>query len=138
VDFPRSRYWPIGRRIALVMIALFVGYRSYGDAIVKWFLDRGPANDIQITESEFQPAPPGERPLWFIRLRNTSDSTTYGQILIEATYLDASGETIEIDRIVLDQRLDPGGEQLIGSRDARPRDGAARGILRIIGAEVLE
>ncbi len=138
MDFPRSRYWVVGRRVALILIALILGYRSYGDSVQSWFRDPDPSNEIVITQSEFQPAPDGERPLWFVSLRNRSRATTYDRILVEATYMDELGETTEIDQIVIDQRLGPGETHDVGSRDALPRDGAATGALRVVDARIVE
>ncbi len=134
----RSRYWLVGRRVALILIAVIVGYRSYGDSVANWFRGPDPSTDIVITQSEFRPAPDGGRPLWFIGLRNDNAATTYDQILMEATYMDAIGVTTEVDRIIISQRLGPGEQQDIGSRDRIPRGRAATGTLRILDAEVVE
>ena len=138
MNFLRAGYWPIGRRIALILIAVIVGYRSYGDTVTNWFRDPDPSRDIVITQSEFRPAPNGQRPLWFIGLRNDNAATTYDQILMEATYIDVLGATTEVDRIIISQRLGPGEQQDIGSLDRVPRDRAATGTLRIIDAQVVE
>ena len=94
--------------------------------------------DIVITQSEFLPAPDGDRPLWFIGLRNESASTTYDQIVMEATYMDALGTTTEVDRIIISQRLEPGEQQNIGTLDRIPRDGATTGTIRILDAQAVE
>jgi hypothetical protein len=138
VIFPRTRYWFIGRRVALIFIAVIVGYRSYGDTVANWFRGPDPSMDIVITQSEFLPAPDGDRPLWFIGLRNESASTTYDQIVMEATYMDALGATTEVDRIIVSQRLGPGEQQDIGSLDRIRRDRATTGTLRILDAQVVE
>ncbi len=138
LDFLRSRTWLIGRRIALILIAVVIGYRSYGDAVSTWFRGPDPSKDIVITQTEFRPAPEGDRPLWFIGLRNDNAATTYDQILMEATYMDALGATTEVDRIIISQRLGPGQEQDIGTRDRIPRVRAITGALRILDAEVVE
>ena len=138
MDFLKSRYWVVGRRVALILIALILGYRSYGDSVQNWLRDPDASNEIDITQSEFQPAPDGERPLWFVSLRNQSRSTTYDRILVEATYMDELGETTEVDQIVIGQRLGPGEERDVGSRDALPRDGAVTGTLRVVDARIVE
>ncbi len=138
MSFPRSRYWLVGRRIALILIAIIVGYRSYGDAVANWFRGPDPSTDIVITQSEFRPVPDGGRPLWFIGLRNDNARTTYDQILMEATYMDTIGATTEVDRIIVTRRLGPGEEQTIGTRDRLPRDLATTGTLRIIDAQIVE
>ena len=137
MNFLRSRQWIIGRRVVLIIIVIVVGYRSYGGAVGGWFRDPDPARDIVVTRSEFQPAFGGERPLWFISLRNDSTRTTYKEIVIEATYVDDSGTVTETDRLVVHSRLGPGETREIGSRDAEPREGATTGTLRIIDAEVI-
>ncbi len=70
--------------------------------------------------------------------RNQSRATTYDRILVEATYIDELGETTEVDQIVIDQRLGPGEEHDVGSRDALPRDGAVTGTLRVVDARIVE
>ena len=124
--------------MALILIAVIVAYRSYGDSVTQWFRGPNPSTDIVITQSELRPAPDGERPLWLIGLRNDNTATTYDQILMEATYMDAVGVTTDIDRIIVSQRLGPGEQQDIGSRDRIPRDRATTGTLRILDAEVVE
>ena len=134
----RSPNWAISRRIALVVIAVVVGYRSYGDSISQWFLDPDPSTDLLITRSEFHPSQGEQLPLWFIGLRNTSSKFSYDHVMLEATYMDDSDRTIQVDRIVIDQLLGPGDEHLVGSRDAKPRQGATQGTLKLLGAEVVE
>ncbi len=133
----RSR-WPVARRVLLVLIVLIVAYRNYGDTINGWFTTPGPETEIVITHTEFRTDLEGDlRPAWFIGLLNRSDDTVYDNIVLEATYF--SGATIlETDRLVIEQRLRPGQEELIGSRDSRVREGATAGQVRVIGAEVVE
>ena len=115
-----------------------MAYRNYGDTFKGWFIDSGPETEIVITHTEFRTDLEGDlRPAWFIGLLNRSDDTVYDNIVLEATYFD--GATIlETDRLVIEQRLRPGQEELIGSRDARIREGATAGQVRVIGAEVVE
>ena len=138
MNFSRSRYWFVGRRVALILIAVIVGYRSYGDTVANWFRGPDPSTDIVITQSEFRPGPDGDRPLWFIGLRNDNATKTYDQIVMEATYMDEFGATTEVDRLIISQRLGPGEQQAVGSRDRIPRDRATTGTLRILGAQIVE
>ena len=133
----RSR-WPVARRVLLVSIVLIVAYRNYGDNFKGWFIASGPETEIVITHTEFRTDLEGDlRPAWFIGLLNRSDDTVYDNIVLEATYF--SGATIlETDRLIIEQRLRPGQEELIGSRDSRVREGATAGQVRVIGAEVVE
>ena len=133
----RSR-WPVARRVLLVSIVVIVAYRNYGDTINGWFTTPGPETEIVITHTEFRTDLEGDlRPAWFIGLLNRSDDTVYDNIVLEATYF--SGATIlETDRLIIEQRLRPGQEELIGSRDSRVREGATAGQVRVIGAEVVE
>ncbi len=133
----RSR-WPVVRRVLLVSIVLIVAYRNYGDTFKGWFIASGPETEIVITHTEFRTDLEGDlRPAWFIGLLNQSNDTVYDNIVLEATYFDGA-TVLETDRLVIDQRLRPGQEELIGSRDARIREGATAGQVRVIGAEVVE
>jgi len=134
----RSRPWRIGRRIVLVTLVLVVAYRNYGDTVTGWFERPGPETDIVITHTEFRTDLDGDsRPAWFIGLQNQSPDTTYDNIVLETTYSD--GVTVlERDQIVINQRLVPGQEELIGSRDTSIREGAIRGWLRVLDADVVE
>ena len=134
----RSRHWVAGRRLILILIAVVLGYRSYGDSIAGWFRGPDPAEDIVITHSEFIPDIGGERPAWIIRLRNDSSQTTYDEIALEATYVDDRGAIVERDRIVVSQRLAPGEEKEIPSRDPKARDNAATATLKVLDATVVD
>jgi hypothetical protein len=138
VDFLRSRQWRTGRRVLLLVAVLVIGYRNYGDAIATWVRSPGPSDDIVITHTEFRPDLEGDpRPAWFIGLANRSTGTVYDNIVLEATYSDGT-VVLERDELVIRQRLDPGQEELVGSRDSRERVGAVRGWLRVLDAEVVE
>jgi hypothetical protein len=138
VTFFRSRGWIISRRIVLVLIVLVVAYRNYGSAVTGWFENPGPETEIVITHTEFRTDLEGDsRPAWFIGLQNQSDDTSYDNIVLEATYSDGEN-VLERDRIVIEQRLSPGQEKLIGSRDATVREGATMGSLRVISAEAVQ
>lgn len=136
--FLYSRKWILGRRIALIAIALVVGYRSYGDSVRSWFETDLPSRDLVLTRSEFRTDLGGERPYWVIGLRNDSRDVAYTQILLEATYLDSTGAVIETDRIRIDQRLDPGQTQDIGSADPGSREGAVDATLEVLDAQIVE
>jgi len=137
VSFLRSRRWAVVRRSALVAILLVVVYRNYGPSITGWFRTAGPAESIRITQMEFQPGDGEDPPAWFIGLENQSRDTTYENIVLEATYSD--GEVVlSRDELIVDQRLLPGQEALIGSRDATTREGATEGWVRVIGADVVD
>ena len=126
------------RRVILILIAVVLGYRSYGDSIAGWLRGPDPAQDIVITHSEFIPEVGGGRPAWIIRLRNDSLRTTYDEIALEATYVDDRGAIVELDRIVISQRLGPGEEQEIPSRDPKARDNAAAATLKVLDAKVVD
>ena len=134
----RSRHWVTGRRVVLILLAVGFGYRSYGDSIADWFRGPDPAREIVITHSEFIPDVGGERPAWIIRLRNDSSRTTYDEIALEATYVDDRGGIVERDRIVVSQRLAPGEEKEIPSRDPKARDNAAAATLLVLDARVVD
>lgn len=134
----RSRPASIRRRVLLILILLIVAYRNYGDTFKGWFVNPGPETEIVITSAEFRTDLEGDpRPSWFIGLLNRSEDTVYDNIVLEATYSDGA-TVLERDRIVIEQRLNPGQEELIGSRDARIREGATAGQVRVIDAEVVE
>jgi hypothetical protein len=137
MSFLQSRYWVVGRRVALIVIALVVGYRSYGDAVAGWFRAPSPEQELVVTHSEFRADVGGGRPLWIIRVRNDSSERTYDQILMEATYLDEEGTVVETDRIVISQRVGPKEEKEVASSDPRPRGSATRGVLKVLDAEVI-
>ena len=122
----------------MVGLVLIVAYRNYGDTVTGWFERPGPETNIVVTHTEFRANLEGDlRPAWFIGLHNQSPDTAYDNIVLEATYSD--GVTVlERDQLVIDQRLGPGQEELIGSRDASIREGAIRGWVRVLDAEVVE
>jgi hypothetical protein len=124
--------------VTLLVIILVFAYRNYGDAVAGWFDQAGPETDIVITHTEFRPELEGDiRPAWFIGLLNQSSDTVYDNILLEATYTNGDA-VLEQDQIVIEQRLMPGQEELIGSRDTAVRNGATGGRLRVLDAEVVE
>ena len=138
MNFLRSRRWVAGRRAILILIVVVLGYRSYGDSIAGWFGGPDPAGEIVITHSEFVPDVGGDRPAWIIRLRNDSSRTTYDEIALEATYVNDRGAIVESDRIVINQRLAPGEEKEIPSRDPKARDKAVDATLKVLDAAVIE
>ena len=133
--FLRSREWVIVRRLILVGIIVFLGYRTYGDALVSRLRGPNPKRDIAITRAEFRPELPGARPAWIIGFRNNSDRFTYDQIQLQATYLDDNGAVVESDKLTVKQKLPPGDEKIIGSVDFKSRGAATRGRLVVVGAE---
>lgn len=136
MSFLRPR-WVVVRRSVLVAILLVVLYRNYGGSLTGWFDTPGPAESIRITQMEFQRSAEDEPPAWFIALENQSRDTTYENIVLEATYSD--GEVVlSRDELIVDQRLLPGQEALIGSRDTEMREGATEGWVRVIGADAVE
>ena len=130
----RSPQWVMGRRLALVSIVAILAIRNYGGNVSSWFREAGPEHDIRITQVEFRPDIGAAKPAWIIGVRNTSTSATYNQIELEATYRDADGKVLETDRLLLNQKLVPGDEQLVASIDHKSRPGAASGTLRVTGA----
>ena len=131
------RYWVIGRRVVLVLGVLVLAYRSYGDRLAFFFQRPDAVRDIELTHTEFR-AEVGDRPAWFIGVRNKSGTFAYAQIEMEASYFDNAGKMIESDRFVVRQKLTPGDEQLVSSYDTKPRGAAVRGTLRVVGAQVLQ
>ena len=138
LDFLRTRQWVIARRLVLVAIVLIVGYRTYGDAIVSRLRGPDPQRDITISRAEFRPELPGAKPAWIIGFHNTSARFTYDQIQLEATYMDNKETVLEKDRLVVKQKLAPGEEKVIGSVDFKSRGAAARGSLKVLGAEAVK
>jgi hypothetical protein len=131
--FLRSRYWVIGRRVALIALVVILGIRNYGDTLSSWLRPSNPQRDVVVIKAEFRPEF-GEKPAWIIGLRNISSKTTYDQIEIEATYMDDKGKVMETDKLVVRQKLTPGHEQTIASTDHKSRPGARTGTLRVVGA----
>src|SRR5215475_233485 len=113
LQFLRSRQWVIARRLLLIGIVLILGIRQYGSGLVTMLRRPNPIRDIVITRAEFRPELPGTKPAWIIGFRNKSDKFTYDQIQLEATYLDEQGKVLELDKLVVRQKLPPGDEKLI-------------------------
>ncbi|PYS55911.1 MAG: hypothetical protein DMG13_01585 [Acidobacteria bacterium] len=135
LGFLGSREWVMARRLILVVILLFLGYRTYGDAIISRLRGPNPKRDITITRAEFHPELPGAKPAWIIGFRNNSNRFTYDQIQLQATYMDAQGAVLETDKLTVKQKLPPGNEKIIGSVDFKTRGAATRGSLVVLGAE---
>ncbi len=137
LEFLRSRQWVLSRRLFLVGLVLIVAYRQYGDSLTDWLRGADPTRDIVITKAEFRPELPGERPAWIIGFRNDSAKSTYDNIELEATYFDDAGNILETDKLVVKQKLAPGHEQVVPSRDFKTRGAATRGMLKVVGAQEL-
>src|SRR5436309_16019409 len=135
LQFLRSRQWIIARRLLLVGIILVLGIRQYGSGLMTLVRRPNPTRDIVITRAEFRPELPGSKPAWIIGFRNNSNTFTYDQIQLEATYIDAQGRVLETDKLVVRQKLPPGDEKLIGSADFKNRGTARSGTLKVLGAE---
>lgn len=135
LEFLRSRQWVVARRLLLVGIILMLGIRQYGGQMVNVLRRPNPARDIAITRAEFRPELPGSKPAWIIGFYNNSNKFTYDQIQLEATYLDDQGKVLETDKLVVRQKLPPGGEKLIGSVDFKSRGNAKSGTLKVVGAQ---
>ena len=121
--FLRSRQWRIGRRLALIALVVILAIRNYGDTLSSWLQGSDERQDVFITKSEFRPDLGDVKPAWIIGLKNESDKTAYEQIELEATYKDAEGNVLEVDKFVVRQKLLPGNEKLTASPDTnrRPR-----------------
>lgn len=130
----RSRQWVIGRRLALITLILILGFRNYGGSVFSWF--RGPdrEHDVVLTQVEFRPDIGETKPAWIIGLKNQSSRYTYDQVEVEATYKDKSGKVLEMDKMTIHQKLEPGEAQLTATTDIKSRPGAVTGSLRIIRA----
>ena len=137
-DFLRSSKWVLTRRLILVAIVLIVAYRSYGPAVLSYFMGPNPQRDIVITRSEFRPELPQSKPGWIIGFRNNSTRYTYDQIQLEATFTDDAGTVVERDTLIVRQKLTPGLEQMIGSTDFKSRGGATRGSLKVLNAQTVQ
>jgi hypothetical protein len=138
LDFFRRREWTILRRLILVGLIVFLALRNYGDSLTRWFARPDGARDVVLTQYEFRPEMPGAKPAWIIGFRNESARFTYDRIELEATYFDDQGAILQQDKLVVNQRLAPGEEQLVASIDARDRPGASKGTLRVSHAERVE
>lgn len=123
------------RRIALLLIVLFLGLRTYGDRIFGWLQSPDAQRDVIVTRYEFRPELGGEKPAWIVGLKNTSTRFTYEKVELQAAYLDSGGAVLEQDRILISQRLAPGEEQLVPSLDYKNRPGAVQGTLKISQGE---
>ncbi|HZI51116.1 MAG TPA: hypothetical protein VFE29_04790 [Terriglobia bacterium] len=133
--FLRSRQWMIGRRIALALLVVVLAIRNYGDTLSSWLQKTDNQHDVVITKSEFRPDLGDVKPAWIIGLKNESDSTSYEQIELEATYKDQEGNVLEVDTFVVKQKVLPGNEKLIASKDTKSRPRATTGTLRVVGAK---
>jgi hypothetical protein len=135
LQFLHSRYWVMGRRLFLIGVILVLAWRQYGDAIIARISGPDPEADIVITRAEFRPELSGAKPAWIIGFRNDSDRVTYDRIQLLATYMDENGKVLETDRLVVQQKLVPGDEQIIGSVDFKSRGAATQGTLTVVGAQ---
>jgi hypothetical protein len=131
----QNRHWIMGRRIAMVLLIVFLGYRSYGGYLYSKFQRADGARDVVLTKYEFRPEVPDSRPAWIIGFRNASGRFTYDSIQLEATYMDETGKVLQTDTLIVRQKLVPGDEQLIASTDIKDRPGATTGTLKVLGAE---
>ena len=135
MQFLQSRQWIIARRLVLVGIIVFLGVRQYGSGLVGFLRRPNPARDIVITHAEFRPELPGVKPAWIIGFRNNSEKFTYDHIQLEATYLDEQGKVLEQDKLVVQQKVPPGDEKIVGSVDFKSRGPAKSGTLKVVGAQ---
>ena len=135
LDFLRSRQWVVARRLVLVAIVIIVAIRQYGGGLASFLARPNPTHDIELTHVEFRPELQGVKPAWIIGFRNRSNRFTYNKIQLEATYIDETGKVLEHDNLVVNQKLPPGDEKLIGSTDFKSRGAAKAGSLKVIGAQ---
>jgi hypothetical protein len=119
----------------MVLLIVFLGFRSYGGYIASRFQRANGARDVVLTRYEFRPELPNAKPAWIIGFRNVSSRFTYDSIQLEAVYMDAAGKVLQKDTLVVRQKLVPGDEQLIASSDIKDRPGATTGTLKVLGAE---
>jgi len=138
LQFFRTREWVNIRRLVLIGLIVFLGYRYWSGYLLSPFQSSNPTRDIVITKSEFRPDVPGSKPAWIIGLRNNSSRFAYDLIQVEATYLDSNGAVLQKDALTLHQKLVPGQEEVIGSSDFRERPGATNGSLKIVSATTLK
>ena len=131
----RSRQWIIGRRVVLIILVVIIGIRQYGGSLANYLRRPNPTRDIEITHAEFRPELSGSKPAWIIGFHNASHKFTYDQIQLEATYMDDTGNVLEKDKLVVQQKLPPGDDKLIGSVDFKNRGAAKSGTLRVLGAQ---
>ena len=135
LEFLRSRQWIIGRRVVLIVLVVIIGIRQYGGSLVTYLRRPNPTRDIEITHAEFRPELSGSKPAWIIGFHNGSNKFTYDQIQLEATYMDDAGQVLEKDKLVVQQKLPPGDDKLIGSVDFKNRGTAKTGTLKVLGAQ---
>lgn len=135
LEFLRSRQWIIGRRVVLIVLVVIIGIRQYGGSLVTYLRRPNPTRDIEITHAEFRPELSGSKPAWIIGFHNGSNKFTYDQIQLEATYMDDAGQVLEKDKLIVQQKLPPGDDKLIGSVDFKNRGTAKTGTLRVLGAQ---
>jgi hypothetical protein len=138
LQFFRTREWILIRRLVLVGLIVFLGYRTWGSYLIAPLQSPNAARDIAITKVEFRPDLPGAKPAWIIGLRNNSRRFGYDQIKVQAKYLDKSGAMLQVDSMTLQQKLIPGQEEVIGTTDYRERPGASNGTMTVIDAAVLK
>jgi hypothetical protein len=130
--------WIRGRRIAMVLLIIVLGLRTYGNSISSWLSRASPERDVVITRYEFRPELANAKPAWIITFQNASSKHIYDFIELEATYMDQSGKVLETDKLLVRQRLLPGEEQMVASTDIKNRPGATTGTLRVTGAETMK
>lgn len=137
MTFFSSRSWIIVRRIVLISLVFVIAYQNYSGTVGDWFSGPDAKTDLIITHTEFRTDLEGDlRPVWFMGIQNQSRDTAYDNIVLEATYSDGI-TVLERDQIVIDQRLLPGQEELVGTRDSSIRQGAIQGSLRVLDADVV-
>ena len=129
LEFLRSRQWIIGRRVVLIILVVIIGIRQYGGSLVTYLRRPNPTRDIEITHAEFRPELSGAKPAWIIGFHNASNKFTYDQIQLEATYMDDAGQVLEKDKLIVQQKLPPGDDKLVGSVDFKNRGTAKTGTL---------
>jgi hypothetical protein len=135
LQFFQSRQWIVARRLVLVGVIVILGIRQYGSSLVGFLRRPNPARDIVITRAEFRPGSHGIKPAWIIGFRNDSEKFTYDRIQLEATYLDEQGKVLEQDKLVVQQKMPPGDEKIVGSLDFKTRGAAKSGTLKVVGAQ---
>jgi len=138
LQFFRTRDWVRIRRLILIGLVVFLGYRTWGGNLLSPFQSPNATRDIALTKSEFRPDVPGAKPAWIIGVRNNSTRFGYDRIQLEATYMDARGTVLQKDTMTLNQKLVPGQEEVIGSTDIRERPGATNGTLKVVSATSLK
>lgn len=135
LQFLQSRQWIVARRLVLVGIIVILGIRQYGSNLVGLLRRPNPARDLVITRAEFRPEMPGIKPAWIIGFRNNSEKFTYDHIQLEATYLDDQGKVLEQDKLVVQQKVPPRDEKIVGSVDFKSRGPAKSGTLKVVDAQ---